>query len=212
MQKLSRFTFILILLVFIFSGCQKDPEGTSEDTGTLLIHLTDAPAEFDSVNITFSQISAHIDSEWVHVRVDPITVNLLDWSNGKSMIIGEADVPAGKYTQIRIIIDSAEVVVDDIKHELIVPSGAKTGLKLGPQFTIEEGSTYLVQVEAYDGHGHTVRDQSDTIFTVERDLPPATSSDSFFIPSFGALEALGAICSMYVYRIRRRRTKEVTAI
>jgi hypothetical protein len=51
-------------------------------------------------------------------------------------------VPAGKYTQVRIIIDDAVIGVNDTVHSLTVPSGAQTGLKFGPQFTVEEGSIY----------------------------------------------------------------------
>ncbi|MEJ2637167.1 MAG: DUF4382 domain-containing protein [Calditrichia bacterium] len=40
------------------------------------------------------------------------------------------------------MIDSAEVVVDGQNRQLTVPSGAQTGLKLGPEFTVEAGATY----------------------------------------------------------------------
>jgi hypothetical protein len=56
-------------------------------------------------------------------------------------------VPAGKYTQIRIKIDDAYVVVDGQKHPMDVPSGAQTGLKLGPQFTVNAGSTIELVVD-----------------------------------------------------------------
>jgi len=140
MQRFSIFVASL-LMVFALIGCSKNPENP-EGTGQLKISLTDAPANFDAVNITFSEISAHIDSEWVTVRRDPITVNLLEWNNGQSIVIGTAEVPAGHYTQIRLKIDRAEVVVEGQTHPLTVPSGAQTGLKLIAEFTIPEGSTF----------------------------------------------------------------------
>ncbi|MCH7754746.1 DUF4382 domain-containing protein, partial [candidate division KSB1 bacterium] len=81
------------------------------------------------------------------VRGADITVNLLDFSNGRSVVIGSADVPAGMYTQIRIKIDTAWVVVGGFGHDLDVPSGAQTGLKLGPPFTINEGSTVELMLD-----------------------------------------------------------------
>ena len=100
----------LSLLIIILIGCETNSTGIeSEQKGTLTIYLTDATADYDSVNITFSEVSAHIDSDWVVVQGDPVTVDLLKWSNGKSMVLGSADVPAGKYTQIRIKIDDAEI-------------------------------------------------------------------------------------------------------
>ena len=138
----------LSLLMIILTGCETNTTGIeSGQTGTLTIYLTDAPAAYDSVNITFSEVSAHIDSEWVVVQGDPVTVDLLEWSNGKSMVLGSADVPAGKYTQIRIKIDEAEIGVNDQVYPLDVPSGAQTGLKFGPQFSIEAGSSYELIVD-----------------------------------------------------------------
>lgn len=116
-------------------------------TGTLIVRLTDAPADLDEVNITFAEISAHLDNEWITVSLDTMTVNLLEFSNGKSVEIGSADVPAGDYTQIRIKIIAAEVVVDGQIKEMKVPSGAQSGLKLGPAFTIAEGSTVELMVD-----------------------------------------------------------------
>jgi len=146
-------SLLVTFLVFFFSSCEEEstPTGGPSSTGTLTIYLTDSPtiADFDSVNITFSQVSAHLDSEWVTVLGSPVTVNLLDLVNGNAIIFGSADVPAGKYTQIRIKIDNAYVVLTGQEDPIpmTVPSGAQTGLKLGPQFTVVEGATYELIVD-----------------------------------------------------------------
>ena len=142
MSKISLFAFLSIIIIFAFTACEKDATGLESGQGRLNVYMTDAAALYDSVNITFSHVSAHIDSDWVMVTGDPITVDLLKWTNGNKLLIGSADVPAGKYTQVRILIDDAEIGVDGEVHPLTVPSGAKTGLKFGPQFTVEEGSIY----------------------------------------------------------------------
>lgn len=133
--------FMLLLVVVFVTGCA-DRANSPDQTGTLQISLTDAPAAFDAVNITFSEISAHIDSQWITVRRDPMTVDLLQWNNGQSIVIGTADIPAGHYTQIRLKIQDANIVVDGQTLSLDVPSGAQSGLKLVHQFTIDPGSTY----------------------------------------------------------------------
>lgn len=138
---------VSIVLFLMLSGCDKDTTGSSPTTGTLRIFLTDAPGGFDMVNITFSQISAHIDSGWVTVTGQPQTINLLEWNNGNSIVLGEAQMPAGHYTQIRLIIDSANVVKAGQSHGLKIPSGAQTGLKFGPEFTINAGSTYELVID-----------------------------------------------------------------
>ena len=151
MRKFHLLIFVPIIFAFIFAGCEKEATGLESGKGRLNVYMTDAAALYDSVKITFSQVSAHIDSEWVTVTSEPVTVDLLKWTNGNKILIGSADVPAGKYTQIRIIIDDAEIGVDGKDYPLDVPSGAKTGLKFGPQFTIEEGSLYEIVCD-FDVH------------------------------------------------------------
>ncbi len=140
---MNRLFFILMIPVLLIWGCsQENTTSPEENVGHLSIYLTDAPADYDSVIIHFTHISAHIDSDWVTIQGEPQTVDLLEWSNGKTLELGSADVPTGKYTQIRVIIDSAKIGVKGEVFPLEVPSGAKTGLKFGPQFTIESGSNY----------------------------------------------------------------------
>lgn len=149
MRKLYTISMLFVICLAFITGCEKDTTGidTSDETGNLKIWLTDAPAVYDSVKIYFSEVSAHLDSQWIVVPIETMGVDLLDWTNGNAMILGSADVPAGKYTQIRIKIDTAEIGVDGQVYPLDVPSGAKTGLKLGPQFTINPGATYELVVD-----------------------------------------------------------------
>lgn len=143
-------SFIILLITFLLViNCEKETTSlnNNHEPAVLKIYLTDSPAAFEAVNITFSEVSAHLNGQWLTVRGDTITVNLLEWNNGKSIILGEAELPAGHYTQIRLMIQAAEVVVDGQTFPLTVPSGAQTGLKLGPEFTINSGSTYELVVD-----------------------------------------------------------------
>ena len=142
MGKIGLIICLSVMAMITLSGCEKDATGLESGMGRLNVYMTDAAALYDSVNITFSQVSAHIDSEWVMVTNDPVTVDLLEWTNGNKLLIGSADVPAGKYSQVRILIDDAEIGVDGEVYPLKVPSGAQTGLKFGPEFMVEEGSIY----------------------------------------------------------------------
>ncbi len=143
MRKIAFLILGISLLLTISYRCEKEPTEPADGNGYLIVHLTDSPADFDAVNITFSEMSAHIDSEWVNIDIESdSTVNLLEWTNGKSMILGQEEVPAGHYTQVRLKIKAAEIVVDEETFPLDVPSGAQTGLKLGFHFTIDPSSTY----------------------------------------------------------------------
>lgn len=139
------FLFSAVLYLF-FISCEKDSHSVDTE-GILRLYLTDVPAEYEAVNITFSEVSAHFNDQWLSVRGDTITVNLLEWNNGNSIILGEAELPAGHYTQIRLMILQAEVVLDGQVYPLTIPSSLQTGLKLGPEFTLNAGSTYELVID-----------------------------------------------------------------
>ncbi len=64
-------------------------------------------------------------------------------TNGASAVLGDTSLTPGKYTQIRLIIGDGSYVIDQgVKHDLEIPSGSQTGLKLTHQFTIEPGKLY----------------------------------------------------------------------
>ncbi|MEN8193124.1 MAG: DUF4382 domain-containing protein [Bacteroidota bacterium] len=135
--------FILsILSMFLIFSCSDStsPEGN----GILSLYLTDAPSSYDAVNITFSEVSAHLVPDWIPVVGDTVTANLLDFNNGETLLLGSESLPAGKYTQIRLHISDASITVDGVPASMTVPSGE---LKFGPQFTIEEGMTYELVID-----------------------------------------------------------------
>ncbi len=154
MKKLIILLMTLACLSLGLVGCDSQSSqgpNSQADTGNLKISLTDAPADFDAVNITFSEVSAHIDSNWIVLSDEQQTVNLLEFSNGKTTEIGSGDVPVGQYTQIRLKIADAEVVVDGQSYPVTVPSGAQSGLKLITQFSIVQGSS-IELVADFDAH------------------------------------------------------------
>ena len=133
----------MFLTALIINKCDSNSIGTTEgDAAYLKILVTDSPAEYDSVVIVFSEFSANINSLWYHMRQDPVRVNLLEWTNGKTYTLTSSEVPIGQCTQIRFKIDEAYIGVNNEVLELDVPSGSTSGLKLGTDFTIKEGITY----------------------------------------------------------------------
>src|SRR5574341_961060 len=140
MQKWLRFLASGLLVVSI--GCDKKSTDPQNGTGTLRILLTDAPAGYEAVSITFSEVSAHINNRWIVLNDQTQKIDLLQWNNGKTFILGQADVEAGQYTQIRLKIVDAEVTFDGQTYPLSVPSGAQSGFKLLANFEIVAGSTY----------------------------------------------------------------------
>ena len=62
--------------------------------------------------------------------------------NGVFATLGQAMVPPGYYTQIRLVLgEGSNVVVGGVSHPLTVPSGMQSGLKLIGSFTVANGQT-----------------------------------------------------------------------
>ncbi|MFC1558975.1 DUF4382 domain-containing protein [Gemmatimonadota bacterium] len=139
---------LAIAITLTISACSTDPSGT----GTLQLNLVDAPAPIEgieSIDIIFSFISVHASADadsanvgWIVVMDDQTseaerTFNLLEYVNGTSAILGEAELEEGHYTQLRIGIQSASITINGTTSDLTIPSGSQSGLKLTGGFNID---------------------------------------------------------------------------
>jgi hypothetical protein len=140
-------------------------EGTGLGDASLRVLLTDAPSDY--VGSAFVDIGA-VELIGAGAPVTLTTdgtdgfVDLLDLQGTATLLLADADIPAGDYAQLRLIVESARVVLAEgyefndgtTAKDLMVPSGAQTGIKLnlagsggedgsGP-VTIAGGETVLV--------------------------------------------------------------------
>lgn len=140
-MKIFHFLAVIAIAALAVVGCDSDSSTSPDEgsgTGTLKLLLTDAPAEYDAVNVTFSEVSVHFGEEsvdeesegaektageWIVLSSEIQTFNLLDLSNGATALLGEAVLDAGHYTQLRLVIDEAEVVIGEEAFALTIPSG-----------------------------------------------------------------------------------------
>jgi hypothetical protein len=75
--------------------------------------------------------------------------SLTPGENDVSALLGSEAVPAGDYSQLRLILLDATVDVNGVETDLIVPSGTETGVKFNfatPVHVEENGTTNLVVV------------------------------------------------------------------
>lgn len=151
---------ILSMGAFLLLACGGGGGGTSGGTGTLSVALTDASTDdYRAVYVTIKRVDVHRDGgSWETVSEPKATYNLLELVNGVRETLGLKDLPAGHYTQMRLILDSrpdntrnilgnrhpyANYFIDrsDGEVELKVPSGLQTGVKIVRGFTISSGGT-----------------------------------------------------------------------
>jgi len=151
--------------LFSITGC--DGSSSSSGSGSLSLFLTDASSdEYQAVYVTIDEVLVHQDDipdeedpdGWQVVATPRQTYNLLDLLNGAMEKLGTADMESGVYTQMRLVLkdipDDGENLLgqmhpypnyiidkEDAVHELKVPSGYQSGIKLVHSFEITKGLT-----------------------------------------------------------------------
>lgn len=134
-----------LLCLFTILGCSDDE--TSPSTGTVTIHMTDAPAVegVDAVNlniigVSIKQSGDESDQGWETLRADSMNVDLLHLQNGVFTTLATARVASGTYEQVRLKLgEGSTVVVNGVTYPITVPSGMQSGLKLVGPFTVPDG-------------------------------------------------------------------------
>ena len=149
------------------------PPGTGSDSaasmGTLRIALTDSPAcGYDNAWVTVEKVRVHRDSSagdgdggWIDLPLpqpqplptplptaQPLRVDLLTLTNGTLVPLGQTQLPAGVYTQIRLVLaenTASNPYANAIKPTggsivpLTTPSAQQSGLKINADITVPAG-------------------------------------------------------------------------
>lgn len=135
--------------VLAFAGC------TTGGSGTVGLAVTDAPDDdYSHVNVTFSRGAIHeaggddnATTGWRDIVNTTQTVDLLALHrNNTAKALGFADVPAGRYTQVRLYVDAVEAVnkTDGSKVMMTVPSGV---IRTTKSFEIKDGGNTTLTLE-----------------------------------------------------------------
>jgi len=180
-MKTLKWTGCIVMALFLLSviGCSGGG-GSDSGTGTLSLSLTDATTdEYQAVYVTIKEVRVHKaaadtseeeeengdenENGWQTILTPNKTYNLLELVNCTMTRLGDAELEAGHYTQMRLILgetpDDGENILgeshefanyllidnDDDPHELKVPSGFQTGIKIVRGFNvIDEQTTDLI--------------------------------------------------------------------
>lgn len=164
--KLSLFLLLSGAISLYLLSCNKATgSGSGSGPSHLEVRLTDAPAIYDAVYIDIQQVevntsadSSGVDSGassgWQSVPlVRPGVYNLLDFRNGIDTVLAAANFPAGKLSQIRLVLgDSNSIVVGGQSYPMKTPSAQESGLKLNINVTLTAGIDYKLWIDFDASH------------------------------------------------------------
>jgi hypothetical protein len=161
---------MLVMLVACGGGGSSDNTAgsggsASSPMGTLSLSLTDSPAcGYDNVWITVQKVRVHRsssaaddDAGWIDIPLPaaqpsavplPLRVDLLTLTNGVLVPLGRVQLPAGTYTQLRLVLapnTAGEPYANAVTPTgasmvaLTTPSAQQSGLKMNVQLNVPAG-------------------------------------------------------------------------
>mgnify|MGYP002017212574 FL=1 len=154
--------FVAGVMGVAMTSCSDDNNNDSTgDTSRMSVKLVDAPGDYDEVNIDVEDVvikyegDVNLDGEVEYddneIQIGAVNTgvyNMLELTGGEFVLLTDDEVPAGRISQIRLILGSDNtVVVDGETHPLQTPSAQQSGLKLNINQTLEANTTYTFTLD-----------------------------------------------------------------
>lgn len=154
-MKLRKTLLALSLLTIssaFFYACQRD-NSTSAGHSRLQVYLTDDPGDYEEVVIDIQDIKINYSSDSANgwQSLDNVKTGLYDvlkLVNDNDTLLSDAELPAGRIEQIRLILGSDNYVkIDGQTYPLQTPSAQQSGLKLNIHQDVAEGMVYKLLLD-----------------------------------------------------------------
>ena len=181
-MKALRILFWVLYLAMAsvaLSSCNKE-----EEKARLSIYLTDAPAAYDAVNIDIVRMEIKATSDdgengWQELPLNAGIYNLLDFTNGMDTLLSTVELPAGRVSQLRLILGTNNSIVvngSNFPLPLETPSAQQSGLKFNIHADLVEGVVYRLWIDFDAARSVVVNGNNDYILKpVLRTFNEATS-------------------------------------
>ncbi|MFC4870366.1 DUF4382 domain-containing protein [Negadavirga shengliensis] len=145
------------LLSLLFLVSCNDQEGIMEGHARLNVSLIDAPADYDEVWVEVLAVEVRPgkgndanETAWISINneADEKRIDLLTLTGGNAVYLGSTEVPAGKISQIRLILgDDNYIMQDGNRIDLKTPSAQQSGLKLQLNKELMAGIQYDLVID-----------------------------------------------------------------
>jgi hypothetical protein len=124
----------------------------NDGTGTLVMQLTDAPGlNITEALVDISHVRVHYsgtcqndtNGTWITIVNETQTFDLIQLQDATE-VLGEINLSAGWYTQIRLYVDNALVTIDGEQYDLKIPS---KNVKLITPFLVQDNETLILTLD-----------------------------------------------------------------
>lgn len=142
--------FQIFSVLLIATACSNSD---SNENAQLEIRLTDAPGDYEEVNIDIQSVEINAsetdsDSGWKTIDVHRGVYNLLKLTNGLDTVLSHVELPAGHISQIRLILgENNSVKKNGVITPLKTPSAQQSGLKVNVNADLTPGITYTILLD-----------------------------------------------------------------
>ncbi|MES2454210.1 MAG: DUF4382 domain-containing protein [Bacteroidota bacterium] len=143
---------LVLLIVAGIASCKKNekPEGTTK----VEIRMTDAPGDFDAINLNVKSVVLLSGGKPYTFDVTHGSFDILDFRIGTSnpdILLASEDMPSGEITEVRLILNDSgnSIVVRGVEQELKTPSAQSSGwkVKLTDNPELVPGVTYSLLLD-----------------------------------------------------------------
>lgn len=156
--KTTAKALVVTVAAALLSACGGDgSDGDTAQTGRLKLSITDAPMDdVQEVWVKFSAVEFKPEggAPVLSALAPAQSLNLLELQNGRTaVLVNDVILPAGRYEWIRLLVDNVPnvrdsyVMADGAECELIVPSGAESGLKMNRGFELAADGSVALTVD-----------------------------------------------------------------
>jgi len=145
-------TMLVVTALTLLTGCKNDMD--SSGTTKVEIRMTDAPGNFDAINLSVKEIVLHSDGKPYVFAVERGIFDILDFRIGTSnpdILVASGEMPSGEITEVRLVLNDSgnSIVVDGVESELKTPSAQSSGwkVKLRENPELVPGVTYSLLLD-----------------------------------------------------------------
>ncbi len=151
-NKITYSVAVCLIAIAAFIGCKKDSNSINGTT-KVQIRMTDAPGNFDKINLNVKEIVLISDSKEYVLTSSIPSFNILDFRIGTAnpdILVATGEMPSGEITEVRLVLNDGNTIVENgVVKTLKTPSAQSSGykVKLTSNPTLVPGVTYSLVLD-----------------------------------------------------------------